>query len=233
MDIPLPIREKLERCEADAHEILEEADALITDFDTSLVGLRISSSAPLPLMKWADQSRSLAFIVRFEHLPELHSFVAGRHPKTGHYYLNEIDQIRAALNEYRTIFFNQKDGIYFGAITNLYQKAFSRDDPNATMRIEALTRDDRDLSHDYLEHLKSRKNAIRTAIQRSDFDYVFNGVLQHADDRFAMQMVKDYTDGSLAYLLLKNLLVAQGLKEFLSEHYKVINALNFPKMGPL
>ena len=233
MEIPLPIREKLERCEKDARAILEEADALITDFETSSVGLRVSSSAPMPLMTWSEQAQSLAFIVRYEHLPELHNFVAGRHPRTGLYYLNEIDQIRAALNEYRTIFFNQKDGIFYGAITNLYQKAFSPDEPNATMRIEALTSDETDLSSDYLEHLRSRKQAIRSAIQKSDFNYIFNGVLQHTDDKFAMQMVKDYTDGSLAYLLLKNLLIAQGLKEFLSEHYKVINVLAFPRMGAL
>ena len=101
------------------------------------------------------------------------------------------------------------------------------------MRIEAVTRDDEDLSEEYLEHLISRKKAIRSAIAKSDFDYVFNGVLQHSDDKFAMQMVKEYTDGSLAYLLLKNLLIAQGLKEILSEHYKVINVMNFPKMGAL
>ena len=147
--------------------------------------------------------------------------------------VNEIDQIRAALNEYRTIFYNKKDGIFYGAITNLYQKTFNSKQPNATMRIEALTQAGQDLSAEYLEHLKSRKKAIRYAIERSDFDYIYNGVLQHADGRYAMQMVKEYTDGSLAYLLLKNVLIAQGLKDLLSEHYKVINVLNFPKMGPL
>jgi len=233
MDIPPPILAKLEQCQRDAHAILEASEHLITDFDTSSVGLRVTGSSPLPLMTWATQSQSLAFVVRYEHLPELHSFVAGRHPKTGLYYLNEIDQIRAALNEYRTIFFNKRDGIFYGVITNLYQKAFSSTDPNAPMRIEALTSSDEDLSADYLVHLQSRKTAIRVAIENSDFDYIFNGILQHTDDRFAMQMVKDYTDGSLAYLLLKNLLIAQGLKEFLNEHYKVINVLNFPRMGPL
>jgi hypothetical protein len=101
------------------------------------------------------------------------------------------------------------------------------------MRIEALTPEGQDLSADYLEHLKSRKKAIRYAIERSDFDYIFNGVLQHTDGQYAMQMVKQYTDGSLAYLLQKNFLIAQGLKDLLSEHCKVINVLNFPKMGPL
>jgi hypothetical protein len=232
MDIPPQILAKLKKCESEANEILQEAEGEITDLDTSSVRLRVTSTAPLPLMTWEEQAQSLAFVVRYEHLPELHNFVAGRHP-SGRYYLNEIDQIRAALNEYRTIFYNQNDGIFYGAITNLYQKAFSSEHPNATMRIKALTPEGQDLSTDYLEHLKSRKKAIRYGIEKSDFDYIYNGVLQHADGKYAMQMVKEYTDGSLAYLLLKNVLIAQGLKDFLSEHYKVINVLNFPKMGPL
>ena len=232
MDIPPQILAKLKKCESEANAILQEAEGEITDLDTSSVRLRVTSTAPLPLMTWEEQAQSLAFVVRYEHLPELHDFVAGRHP-SGRYYLNEIDQIRATLNEYRTIFYNQKDGIFYGAITNLYQKGFKPETPNSTMRIEALTHGDQDISEDYLKHLKSRKKAIQHAIKKSDFDYIYNGVLQHADGKYAMQMVKEYTDGSLAYLLLKNVIIAQGLKDFLSEHYKVINVLNFPKMGPL
>lgn len=233
MDIPTPIREKLLNCEREAHTILNDAANLMTDFNTSEVGFRVSSTAPSPLMTWAEQAQSLAFVVRYEHLPVLNSFVAGHQPQTGLYYLNEIDQIRAALNEYRTIFFNKKDGIYYGAITNLYQKAFIHGDPKATMKIEAFTSSGEDRTVDYLTHLRSRKKAIRAAIQQSDFDYIYNGVLQHTNDKFAFQMVKDYADGSLSYLLLKNVLIAQGLREFLVEHYRVINTMNFPKMGAL
>jgi hypothetical protein len=233
MEIFPQILEKLKKNENEANGVLEEAGLKVTDLDTSCISLRITSKAPLPLMTWAEQAQSLAFIVRYEHLPEIHNFVAGRHPTSGRYYLNEIDKVRAALNEYRTIFFNKDDGIFYGKITNLYQKAFNPTHPNASMQIEALTAEGQDISAEYLSHLKSRKQAIQYAIKKSDFEYIFNGVLQHSDGQYAMQMVKQYTDGSLAYLLLKNFIIAQGLKNFLSEHYKVINVLNFPKMGPL
>jgi hypothetical protein len=234
MKIPPEILQKLRSAEDEAHKILEDAWKEVSEFDCERIGIRISSNSPLPLMSTEEQAQSLAFIVRYEHLPELNSFVAGRNPRTGLYYLNEIDEIRAALNEYRTIFFNQKDGIYFGAITNLYQKSFCPEEPNKVpMVIQALTKEEEDLSHDYLKHLLSRKKAIRTAVKGSDFDFIYNGVLQHAAKEHSLQMVKQYTDGSLAYMLLKNLILAQGMKELLSEHYKVIRMLNFPRMGSL
>lgn len=232
MEIPAPILKNLEACGSEADLILQEARNLITDFDPSTVSLQISSVTCLPLMTFEEQSQSLAFIVRYEHLPELNSFEASAHPN-GNHYLKEIDQIRAALNEYRTIFFNQDDGISYGRIANLYQKAFRTDLPKATMRIRALNSSNEDVSPQYLEHLNSRRKAIRHAVEKSDFSFIFNGVLQHSDSRHAFRMVKAYTDGTLAYLLLKNLFIAQELKVFLSEHYRVINALNFPKMGPL
>jgi hypothetical protein len=184
-------------------------------------------------MPFELQAQSLTFIIRYDHLPEFNSFVAGRHPKTGLYYLNEIDLIRAALNEYRTIFFNKKDGIYYGTITNLYQQAFVSEPDGTSMRFKAIDANDVDYSADFLAHLQSRKKAIQQTIKNSDFDFIFNGVLQHSDGMHSMRMVKSYTDGSLAYTLLKNFILARGLKEFLREHYRVINTLNFPAMGPL
>ena len=233
MEIPPEILKRLRSCEAEALGILKDAGLLITGFDPARVGFRVTSSSPLPLMPFELQAQSLTFIIRYDHLPELNNFVAGRHPRTGLYYLNEIDSIRAALNEYRTIFFNNKDGIYYGRITNLYQQAFVPDPTGARMRFDAINANHVDQSADFLEHLKSRKKAIQHTIAQSDFDFIFNGVLQHSDGTHSMRMVKAYTDGSLAYTLLKNLILAQGMKDFLREHYRVINTLNFPSMGSL
>jgi hypothetical protein len=233
MDIPPQITEKFKKNESEAFSILEEANEIVSDFDASSVQFRVSSTAPLPLLTINEQAQSMAFIVRYDHLPVLNSFVAGRHPDGRRYFLNEIDQVRAALNEYRTIFFNNRDGIHYGAITNLYQRAFNRKSPHPSMKYEAILSEGADVSDDYLNHLKTRKKAIQHAIGRSDFDYIFNGVLQHSDGQYSKRMVKEYTDGSLQYTLLKNLFIAQGLKDLLSEHYKVINVMNFPKMGAL
>ncbi len=224
---------RLRDCEEEALKILNDANGLITDFDPALVNLKVTSSSPLPLMPFELQAQSLTFIIRYDHLPEFNSFVAGRNPKTGLYYLIETDSIRAALNEYRTIFFNKQDGIYYGRITNVYQQAFVSEPVGASMRFEAIDADHVDHSDEFLEHLKSRKKAIQYTISHSDFDFIFNGVLQHSDGAYSMRMVKAYTDGSLAYTLLKNFILAQGMKGFLREHYRVINTLNFPSMGPL
>jgi hypothetical protein len=233
MEIPPHILTRLRNCDADARIILNEAKDLITDFDHAQVGFKVTASAPLPLMPIEIQAQSLTFIIRFDHLPEIESFVAGRHPNSGRFYLNEIDTIRAALNEYRTIFYNEKDGIYYNKITSLYQQAFLSEPVGCSMRFKAIGSDGVDRSVDFLKHLKSRKRAIQHTIKRSDFNFIYNGVLQHSDARHSRRMINAYTDGSLAYTLLKNFILARGMKEFLREHYRVINTLNFPVMGSL
>jgi len=46
-------------------------------------------------------------------------------------------------------------------------------------------------------------------------------------------MIEDYTDGTMNYILLKNLALARGVKSLFQEYYKVVKGLNFPKMGGL
>lgn len=234
MKIPPEILNKLQQSQSDARSILDAAWDEVTPFDFDNTSIKFSASSPLPLMSIEEQAQSLAFIIRYEHLPELDHFVAGRDPTNGRFYLNEIGQIRAGLNEYRTIFYNQKDGISYGVITNLYQKGLcQRDSSIAPMAIQVLNAKNEDVSADFLLHLKSRKKAIVKAVKNSDFDFIYNGVLQHSVSLHAMRMVRAYTDGSLAYLLLKNFIIAQGMKDMLSAHYRIIKMLNFPRMGPL
>jgi hypothetical protein len=233
MDIPPPILKRLVDCESEARSILAQAAELITDFDYAKVGFKVTAASPLPIMPFNLPAQSLTFVIRYDHLPEHSEFTAGRHPQSNLYYLNEIDLIRAALNEYRTIFFNQQDGIYYRTITNTYQRVFLSELPHSSMKYSAVDKDGIDHSELYLKHLSSRRKAIQRAIELSDFPFIFNAVLQHSDDKQALEMVKSYTDGSLAYTLLKNFIIAQGLKDFLKEHYRVIRALNFPAMGPL
>ncbi len=62
---------------------------MVSDLDTSSIQFRVTSTAPLPLLTIEEQAQSLAFIVRFDHLPVLDNFVAGRHPDGQRYFLNE------------------------------------------------------------------------------------------------------------------------------------------------
>lgn len=231
MIIPEYISKKLADNEKQAIEIINNAEKIITEFSTDNISLTYQISAPVPELTPDERACSMVFIFRYDHLPDIHEFTVGEHH--GRHYLNEIDNIRAAINEYRTIFWNQRDPIYFGKISNIYRAKLVNRDPSKGLSITAKNNDGHDVTTDFVEHLDSTKKAIRKIIQNSDFDYIFNGVLQHSDGKFSTRLIEDYTNGNLNYILLKNMTLARHIKLLFQEYYKVISVLSFPRMGCL
>jgi len=231
MIIPEKISKKLSDNEKQAIEIINNAEESIAEFSTDNISLTYQISAPVPELTPDERACSMVFIFRYDHLPDIHDFTVGEHH--GRYYLNDIDNIRAAINEYRTIFWNQKDPIFFGKISKIYRAKLVNRDPSKGLSITAKNKKGHDVTMDFVKHLDSKNKAIRKIIQQSDFDYVFNGVLQHSDGKFSRQLIKDYTNGNLNYILLKNMTLARHIKLLFREYYKVINVLSFPRMGCL
>jgi hypothetical protein len=207
MIIPENISKKLSDNEKQAIEIINNAEESITDFSTDNISLTYQISAPVPELTPDERACSMVFIFRYDHLPDIH--------------------------EYRTIFWNQRDPIYFGKISTIYRAKLVNRDPSKGLSITARNEKGHDVTMDFVGHLDSRNKAIRKIIQQSDFNYIFNGVLQHSDGKFSTQLIKDYTNGNLNYILLKNMTLARHIKLLFREYYKVINVLSFPRMGCL
>jgi hypothetical protein len=231
MEIPEEIARKLSDNEAIATSIIEKAEALVSSFPTDSIVLTYEISAPTDVLTPEERARSMVFVFRYDHLPEISNLTVAQY--RGRYFINEIDDIRAALNEYRTIFYNKSDAIYFGRISTIYRERLVNRDPRKGLSITAKDAKENDVTVDYVSHLDSRKKAIRAIISESDFDYIFNGVLQHSDGKYSRKLINDYTSGNLNYILLRNLTLARHIKFLFKEHYKVITGLNFPRMGGL
>jgi hypothetical protein len=230
-EIPDKILNKLRKNENEAHSIIEEANKLIKDIDCSSISLKYKQSAPLDVLTPLERAVSMVFMFRYDHLPEYNDFVVGEH--RGKYYINEIDDIRAALNEYRTIFYNKKDSLYYGKISNIYREKLLNRDARKGLSISAIDNKENDITLEYIAYLDSTKKAIRYIIDASDFNYIFNGVLQHSDIKYSNKLINDYTDGNLNYILLKNLTLAKCIKLLFKEYARIIGGLSFPRMGSL
>ena len=231
MEIPEQIATKLSANEAMAISVIKKAESLILEFPVEKISLTYESSAPTDVLTPEERAQSMVFVFRYDHLPEINHLTIGE--RHGRYFINEIDDIRAAVNEYRTIFFNQRDPIYFGRISNVYRDKLLNRDPRNGLSITARDEAENDVTLGYVSHLDSLKKSIHAVIRESDFDYIFNGVLQHSDGHHARRLIQDYTEGTLNYVLLRNLTYAQHIKHMFKEHYRVITALSFPRMGGL
>jgi hypothetical protein len=128
---------------------------------------------------------------------------------------------------------NQKDSSYYDAVHKTVRQKMLNTNPNADLQIIVNHETDGDISTKFAAILKERIKSIRKVIELSDFDYIYNGFLQHSDPRFTKRFRNEYTSGELNYVFIKNLMLLLYLKEALGWHHVILGTLTFPKLGPL
>ena len=70
-------------------------------------------------------------------------------------------------------------------------------------------------------------------MNRLEFAYLYNGVLQHSDPNYTKRFLADYTTGQLNYLLWKHVRVLGFIKTLLKPYHTMMRVLTFPALGGL
>jgi hypothetical protein len=222
---------KLHAAVEEARNIVREAEQAATTDLSGNISFEFKTSVPRDVLTEFERAQSAAFISRYEHLPELNElrFVA----REGQVFLQSVAEVRHTFNEYRPMFMNEKDSSHYSRVHNTVHQKLCNPDSSLDLKISALHDTKGDVSRQFAAFLKDEVKGIRKVVQLSDFDYIYNGILQHSDQRFTERFWGDYTSGELNYLYLKNLCLLPFLKSSLRWHYTILSALTFPKFGPL
>ena len=66
-----------------------------------------------------------------------------------------------------------------------------------------------------------------------EFDYLYNGILQHSGQEFSQRFLDDYSSGEFNYILWKHVHLLEFIRHLLYPYYRILNTFVFPKLGPL
>jgi hypothetical protein len=91
----------------------------------------------------------------------------------------------------------------------------------------------KDVTEVYANWLGERNQAIRHLLAAFDYDYLYNGSLQHSDQKSSERLMQDYISGEINYLLWKHVRPLGTLKGLLRPYYMLMRSLTFPNLGPL
>jgi hypothetical protein len=229
--LPEPIYKKLEAALSTAGKLVDAADALrITKIGGS-IQFSYESSVPRDILTPLERAQSLSFITRYDHLPVIDEI--SLEYRNGRFYLGSLHPIRHALTEYRPILMNKKDSTHFQNVGATIRQKLLNEDSSKDLRIKVLHEKDGDISKQFALVLKERIKGIAEIVRTSDFDYLYNGILQHSDPRFTDRFWKEYYDGSLNYVYITHAAILEYVKDSLYWHHTILNALTFPKLGAL
>lgn len=231
INVPKEIRVKIEKTQAEVHSIMGEANrALETKLDGK-ISLCYKHSAPSDILTSLERAQSVCFISRYEYLPILEAIDIVE--VNGRFFLKDIGFIRHTLNEYRSIIMNQSDSIHFSKIHKFCYDKITNKNPSIGLSITVNHENGTDVTKDFEKILGEKNKAIKIVLKRSEFDYIYSGILQHSDHKYTKRFWDEYYTGKLNYVFIKHALLAGYIKDCLYWHYRILNQLTFPKLGPL
>jgi CRISPR/Cas system-associated endoribonuclease Cas2 len=227
----MEIKNKLYSLQKEVEQIIVNSVSIQQTSINSKISFEFEHSGPSNILNDDERAMSICFISRYEHLPMINSI--GISEIEDNFYVYNVGELRHVLNEYRTIILNEQDSIYFYKINNFCRKKLINNDPSMDLSINVRNESGEIINDSIINILNERAKSIKAILRLCDFHYIYNGILQHSDHRFTKRFLEDYHSGQLNYLFIKHALLCGYIKEFLSMHYRIINFLTFPKLGPL
>jgi len=229
--IPDALRDKFTALEEEIDQILTQAEAVQQTDISGRVSFTYESTAPRDLLTEDERAQSICFVTRYEALPvseQLRIVAYG-----DRYYIGNLDYLRHVLNEYRAIVQNKRDSVYYRRIHQFcHGKLVNRNTSNDLV-ITAEHESEGDITSTFARYLDEQCRSIAVVLRKSEFSYVYNGVLQHSDHSYTRRFLEDYHSGRINYIFVKHAQLLGYIKECLLWHYRLLNALTFPKLGPL
>lgn len=230
-DTPVRIKEKLSLL-GDAIDQIETAtlDLIQTSIDEP-VSLLVENQTISDFLNEYERAQSISFVSRYENLPEPSSVEIINNQGT--YIIGNMAYIRHTLNEYRSVIQNVDDSVYYQNVHALCVKMLRQDDYRNGTKITVLTQSDENVTDKFYQYLGEHNKAIKFALRPLEFDYIYNGILQHSDKSFSERFLKDYMSGEINYIFWKHAYLLGLIRDLLKPYYMILNQFNFPKLGSL
>lgn len=215
----------------EVNQLINEAVHLIKTELEGRASFRIAHSALGDILTTEERYQHISFVTKYESLPSFDGIKIIKHEDN--YYLGNIDYIRHILNEYRLVIQNKSDSIHYSKIHRFCREKLNCKDPSKGLSISLLHETKGDISDVMVKVLDERNKGISFVLKNAEFDYIYNGILQHSDIRYTKRFITEYSNGDLNYVFIKHVLLLDYIKDWLYWHYRIVNSMTYPKPGPL
>lgn len=229
--LPGPIQDRLRQVESQSGQIIDSAAALLTTPPLLGVRLRFQHDMPTEILTPYERAQAVSFVTRLDVIPTRCTVEI---KKDGDKFrIGNIGVLRSALNEWRPIIELEKDPCHYRKIHNAWFPKLGRTSPLDGLRVSVVEDNGADRTSGFKSILAERHRAITTVLRALDYDYLYNGILQHSDARYSEKYLADYISGNLNYVLWKHVNVLGFIFEMLRPIHQLVNQVAFPTPGPL
>lgn len=230
-DLPESIIKRLESLDSEVNRIISTATNLLKTPSPPKVSFEFGNRAPQDFLTEDERAQSIGFITKYEDLPANYSVQLTR--QGDRFHIANMPYLRHVLNDFRPLIQNQDDSIHYQNIHNTWRAMLTRESPVSGTKIMVYDQENKDITPLFIQVLSERNQAISFVKRPLDYDYLYNGVIQHCDPRHSKRFLEDYTSGEWNYILWKHVQILGFVKDMLYPYYRLINCITFPKLGAL
>jgi len=129
---------------------------------------------------------------------------------------NAFDAV-ATLNLWRPIIYNESDFVYYQKMHNFICQALTNDDEDKGPLVTVLRNETEDVTQNWIKLLSARRSQIQYVKRKMDFDFLYNGLLQHSDERH-FSRYDELTEGRISEILIRHAFATCFIVECLNSH---------------
>lgn len=239
VEVPIPpamperITNRFRDIAAEVQKVVDEANHKLVTTTPERIAFRYESAVlNRDILSDYERAQSVSFVTRFDHFPatlETHFTVDDKCK----WWIANLWDLRQALNDFRSAIQNQSDSVHYQNVHNTWYKALRQTDKSKGTLVRVLDTENHDVTDAHAKRLGEHVQAIRYLIDAFDYDYLYNGFLQHSDPKFSKRLFQDYMSGEINYLLWKDVLPLGALTGLLRPYYLMMRSLTFPSLRPL
>lgn len=229
--VPLRIQEKIACLKDEINQILISAYAFQKTVISGKYSFCYKFCGGRDILTDFERAQSTCFISRYELLPKFKKVKVVK--INGKYHLENFKEARSVLNEYRPIIQNKNDSVYYGKVHKVCRGKLLNTDSAKDLSITVNHLKEGDITPKFSRFLDEQSKAIKTIIDQCDFDFIYNGILQHSDHKFTNRFNEEYSSGEINYVFIKHALIVDKVKGLLEHHYGLLRYLTSPKLGAL
>jgi hypothetical protein len=192
-------------------------------------------SAPSPLFTTDEQSKWFVFIMRYDMLSEMVDSIPN--PKitdvSGKLMIGNLYLFKSALNDMRTMIFNNDDSIYFNRIHKIIMRWLNNKDHSTGQQLIVTDENGLNITTHFIDVLISYHKILNKLIKNSDLSFLYNAVLQHTDSVDSQRFINEYSNGMIQCTIIKCYQLCPVFINMLRYHRLIISNLMHIEMGEL
>jgi len=226
------VRAKIKEFRGKSEEVVDGARNKLKINIEGRYSIRLRNSAKGQGILSEDEKAQIEhFIIKYQQLPEASNIDLVE--SNGKFHIENLDFFKQIINSYRPIIWNQRDDVYYTKIFNYCSRKLALTDSTIGTTLTVL-KNEEDITELYIEFLKNRRDAIKYILEKSEFNYIYNGVLQHSDKIFSERLKNEYYSGDLNYILVQHAFLLGPVKQLLKPFY-ICGGMLYPdlKLGHL